>query len=398
MNQVFVWSVEIVRVVKVVEDVGHVKVVEEDHRLTAFHSTNKNKMSINQVCTEDKAFFIQWHLTDECDMRCKHCYIPHVAKDENNRDLLTTSECRRVVDEFSELLSRWRINGEINFSGGNPLMRKDFFEIAEYASRNNLRLNLLGNPTSALDNHLIDELKRIGLSKYQLSIDGMEKNHEEVRGKGTFEVTMKGLENLIKAGIDTTVMSTVTTQNYEDMPHLARLVATKGAHSHGFARLVLIGEGKVLSKLSFTPDNYRDFLLQMYDTYSLLRKESYRFGFIPKDPLWVLLFKELGEFNPCKKDNHLIHGGCSIGMNGLTIDVDGTVYACRRLEIPLGNVRKESLRDLFIKSSTMNNFREYNKIDECGSCELMNYCRGCRAVAYATTGDYFSKDPQCWRQ
>ncbi|MBI4983539.1 radical SAM protein [Candidatus Woesearchaeota archaeon] len=290
--------------------------------------------------SEEKEFFIQWHLTDRCDLRCKHCYIPHTIKSGALRPELSTEKVKEIIDQYSTWLSEWRIRGEINFSGGNPLMYESFFDLARYTSNKGIRVNVLGNPTSLLEKETLLKLKEVKVSKYQVSIDGLEENHEKIRGEGSYEIAMNGLENLIHYHIDAVVSSTVIKENYKDLPLLTEILIRKGVFLHGFSRVIPTGEGARYSQSFFTPQEYRSFMYEMHNTYVKLRKEGLKFNTSTKDPLWALLFYELGLITPTNHHN-LICGGCSVGMNGLTIDVDGTVYSCRRLEIPLGNVGGE---------------------------------------------------------
>ena len=169
-----------------------------------------------------------------------------------------------------------------------------------------------------------------------------------------------------------------------------------GVTVYDFSRIVPIGEAKNLSNLLPTPREYHKFLLRMYNTYKKIKKDVPNARFGTKDPLWMLLYQELGLLKPLK-NNGLIYGGCSIGINGLCIDVNGDVYSCRRLGIPLGNIKSSTLYDLFINSQEMNHEREYHKIEGCKDCSLISICRGCRAIAYHVNKSYFAKDPSCWK-
>ncbi len=344
-----------------------------------------------------KEFALQWHITDKCDMRCKHCYIPHQMKQKNMRKEFPDEKAKELIDEFSILTERWGIKGRINFSGGNPILHENFFEIIEYAEKKDLHIGILGNPTSVLKEDILEKLKERKIFRYQISIDGLKENHEEIRGKGLFEVALKGLDVLISANIPAVVLSTVTTKNMKDIPKLAELVFDKGVKVFDFARLVPTGEGENLSHLMPTPEQYHAFLLNMYDTYLKINKADHKFKLPVKDPLWMLLHRELGLLNPKFINSNKIYGGCSIGITSFCVDVNGDAYSCRRLEIPIGNVFEKSLRDIFINSEEMSKHRDYPSIEECGGCDILSVCRGCRAIAYAVNGKYTSKDPQCWR-
>jgi len=93
-----------------------------------------------------------------------------------------------------------------------------------------------------------------------------------------------------------------------------------------------------------------------------------------------------------------ITSGCSIGVNGLSVLADGTVYPCRRLPIPIANIREQTIAEIFIENSLLNQFRDFHNLKDCGECNNVTYCRGCRAIAYAVTGSAFAGDPQCFKE
>jgi radical SAM protein with 4Fe4S-binding SPASM domain len=343
-------------------------------------------------------FVLQWHITDNCDMNCSHCYIPEKIKRNEIRDNFPFQSAKKIIDEFSELVNRWDIDGRINFSGGNPALHKDLFKFLEYTNSKNLRPGILGNPASVLDESILHELKKNRIYRYQISIDGLKENHEKIRGDGTFDVALESIDKLVSANIPVTIMNTVTTENINDIPELAKLVYDKGAVSFAFARLVPIGEGENLSHLMPTPQRYRKLLADMHEVYMNVGKERGKdFRFPLKDPLWRLFYHEEGLLNSDLISSEYIFGGCGVGISSFCIDVNGDAYSCRRLEIPVGNVFEKSLRELFVNAPIMKEHRNYQSIEGCNECDLISACRGCRAVANAVNGKYTSKDPQCWK-
>ncbi len=342
-----------------------------------------------------REFILQWHLTNECEMRCTHCYIPHFNKDKNPNKL-SIKRCKEIIDELYFLGRKWNIATRINFSGGNPVLDENFFELANYSSKKGVRVGILGNPSSVLDKETLSYLKNISIFRYQISIDGLKENHERIRGKGSYELALRALDVLIENKIPAVVLSTVTRENMRDIPEIAKIVFEKGVRVFDFARIVPSGESNNKEYLLPSPKEYKEFLLNMYDTYREIKIKIPTARFGVKDPLWMLLYKEIGILKPIK-DKNIIYGGCSIGINGFCIDVDGTSYSCRRLEIPIGNVKNQSIFDIFLKSDELNKERDYSKIEGCGKCELKGVCRGCRAIAYFKDNSYFSKDPSCWK-
>jgi len=147
-----------------------------------------------------------------------------------------------------------------------------------------------------------------------------------------------------------------------------------------------------------TPQEYRGLLLKVLEEYKCLQENGCRTYFGRKDHLWRLLYQELGLLKPLPKKKETIYNGCGIGSSILTILADGTVYACRRLPVEIGKVPEQSIKEIFINSPEHNKMRQVEKMQKCSNCELMQFCRGCPAVAYATHGDYMASDPQCWKE
>lgn len=354
---------------------------------------NEKPILLKPIETE---FILQWHLTNKCDRRCGQCYISNQEKENDSPYRLTLDESKHVINNLVQLAQNFNVVPRINFSGGNPLMARDFFKILKYSREQGIVPSILGNPTPLTKKNL-DMLCENQVYRYQISLDGLEQKHDEMRGEGSFKETIEGMHKLSKRGIWVSIMSTISKYNCDEIPELSEIAYNEGARHFDFARVVPIGEGTKMKDQQFSPQEFREFLFMMHNKYEELRNKGARPSFLgKKDPLWSLLDKELGTQPPLKKQGKPVEG-CSIGKNGLCLDVDGSIYSCRRMPIILGNIRGTDLRDFFINSKELNKQREFEKIEECGDCDLMTICRGCRAVAYANTGDPFSKDPQCWK-
>jgi len=308
-------------------------------------------------------------------------------------------QCKQVIDDFSNMLSNLGIKGRINFTGGDPLLRKDFFDILKYAnSKKEISIiGILGNPFH-IDAKTAKKLKENGISRYQISIDGLEKTHDYFRKPGSFKASLKAFKILKKTGIKTAAMFTLSKKNADDLLPVIDLVAKEGIDLFAFARMCAVGTGKNLKEETFSPLEYKELLYNVLEKYRQLEERGCKTELRRKDHLFDLLYQDLGLMPPMPKNNKVIYGGCGIGVNILCILADGTVYACRRFPSPVGKVPEQKIWDIFLKSKQLNEYRKYEKINICGKCELMPICRGCRAVAYGLTGDYFAPDPQCWKK
>lgn len=347
---------------------------------------------------EDFSFVLQWHLTAKCDQHCQHCYMSdsstYLNEIKNELDLNT---CFRIIDDFSEAIEQWGVSGRINFTGGDPLLKKEIFDIIAYTRKRNINVGILGNPNH-LDFETASKLKELGVFRYQISIDGLEGTHDRLRRrKGAFRDAIRAVRILNEVGIPSVVMFTVSKENADQLIDVIRLVAEENVAIFDFARLTPIGSGKKLENQLMTPMEYRQLLFDVLEEYRRLKEHGYKTLFGRKENLWTLLYYELGLLKPLPNNRDLIYSGCTIGCNILTILSDGTVLACRRLPVPIGKVPNQNLRDIFIGSDELNRMRNIDLMQKCSKCSLKQFCRGCRAIAYAVNGDYLAEDPQCWK-
>lgn len=345
-------------------------------------------------------FGLQWHLTARCQQNCLHCYMRDEPTYESElKNELSFENCLKVLDDFIETTKKWGARGIVTFTGGDPLLKPEIYELIKHANSNGLSVGLLGNP-NLLDNEVASKLKDAGIVRYQVSIDGMEKTHDRLRGRdGLFKDTLRAIRVLNEEGIRSVVMFTLSKENSRELIDVIRLVSEEKVAAFDFARLVPIGSGAQLKEQMLTPLEYRNLLLEVLDEYQTLQENGSQTRFGRKDHLWKLLYYELGLFNkPNQEEQNLIYDGCAIGSRTVSVLADGTVYACRRLPVAIGKVPDKSIREIFINSPELNRMRAAEKMDKCGQCELLNYCRGCPAVAYGVSKDYFAPDPQCWRE
>lgn len=347
---------------------------------------------------KERIFTLQWHITALCRNRCRHCYMydsPTYQAECN--EPLSLDACRIVIDDFVQLLEAWGVQGRINLSGGDPLMRPEVFEIIMFARERGIQVGILGNP-EFLNMPVAQRLKELGLRSYQLSIDGLEATHDSLRSPGSFQRTIQGLELLRDVGIYNVVMFTLSKLNASELIPVIRMVNDLKVDVFDFARVVPVGAGEQLKDSLISPEEYHGLLLEILDVYRGLKQNGSHTYYGRKDHLWKLLYDEIGILGLLPEDQETIFDGCGLGVNLLTVLADGSVMACRRLPVIIGKVPEQSLRDIFIDSEGLNQMRQDTQIIKCGSCRLRQFCRGCRAVAYGISGSYMAADPQCWRK
>ncbi|HXX58780.1 MAG TPA: radical SAM protein [Thermodesulfovibrionales bacterium] len=342
--------------------------------------------------TESHDFFIQWHLTERCNLRCKHCY----QSDERPEEI-TLKEARDVVSEVADMLEAWSEAYEIGFSasfnitGGEPLLRKDLFPILEEVGKRGFEIYLLSNGI-LVDRGKARGLSELGVKGVQVSIEGPEEIHESIRGKGSFSSSLKGVRHLLEAGLTVTLNTTLSEMNADYFMDMVELSTSLGVQKLGFSRLVPSGRGYGLLDKMIEKEKVR----RLYEEISSLKPEG--LTIVTGDPVASQMDSPVEEGDT----DSIPFGGCSAGVSGLTLLPDGTITPCRRLPIPLGNVRKDSLREVWAGSEVLEALRDKKKYKgKCGRCKRWSGCRGCRAIAYAFArsrgdDDFLAEDPQCF--
>ena len=342
---------------------------------------------------EEGLFGVQWHITDNCDQRCRHCYI---FAEDNKKSLVSMdwAQMHQVVEKVETFLSGMDMRPNWVITGGDPLLNPDFWKLAGLMKEKGEHYMLLGNPF-----HLTEEvcrrLKDSGCAAYQLSIDGTEKTHDWFRKPGSFQKTLEALPLLHAAGIQSVISMTVSERNYRELPAVMDAVEKARADAFGFARYVPTSEEKANA---IPPLEYRALL----DTYIKKRREARLRGsftsFTLKDHLLALYLYEEGRFHPpvySHNPGDHMPAGCHCANGTMAISADGTVMACRRMESSaLGNIFTDSLPEMWAEAKKR--YRQYERFADCARCRLEPWCRGCPAISTAVAGNYYGRDPQCW--
>jgi len=344
-------------------------------------------MAINQA----HDFFIQLHLTERCNLRCTHCYQTGAKIDE-----MSLSEIKDIAVETAEMLKVWSDVHGIDFSpsfnvtGGEPFLRRDLYEIIGEIGNRGFEIYLLSNGT-LIDQEAAETLARLGVKGVQVSIEGPEEIHERIRGQGSFTASLRGVQHLLEAGLTVTLNVTLSELNADHFAELVTLSSSLGVQRLGFSRLVPSGRGAGLVDKMIKKQKIKE----IYEGIFSLSTEGLEI--VTGDPLAVQMSSHGGE-----DAGPVATAGCAAGLSGLTVLPDGTLTPCRRLFIPLGNVRKDGLREVWATSEVLGLLRDRNSYrGKCGRCERWSRCRGCRAIAYAYSrargeSDFLAEDPQCF--
>lgn len=338
-------------------------------------------------------FSLQWHITAQCDQRCKHCYLfnsPDAKEEIRGSRRMTLGILQSVADNLIASCKRMDAVPRVFMTGGDPILSPHFWDLLEYLHVAGIRVSIMGNPYHITDDSA-SRIRSLGVLDYQMSLDGLEPTHDTFRKRGSFTATLAATNVLKRNNVAVAIMTTVSKQNAGDIPELTRRVVNAGVDSATFARYCPTATDAL--DMSFQPLEYRAFLGRMWEVYDELSDSGTRFPL--KDHLWNLFLMERGLFQP-EDTGGIVVAGCGMAVSHLTVLADGTVYACRRFKSPIGKVPEDRFDDLFF-SEPMNQFREPGNYEQCGGCVLYNYCRGCSAVSHCVTGSWKSADPQCWK-
>ncbi len=336
-------------------------------------------------------FIIQWHLTEKCNLKCRHCY-----QEGKHVEEMTLPEIKRVVRDLTETIRAWQDRYQLEFSpsfnitGGEPFLREDFFEILETLAETGFDLYVLSNG-AVVTAKRARRLVEMGVKEVQVSLEGPEPVHELIRGRGSFAAALTGVRRLLEAGMKVSLNATLSRVNAPYLPALIELAQTLRVQSFGFSRLVPSGRGLALLDSLLAPQEVKD----LYETAFSLKVAGLEIS--SGDPV-ASQMAEAAEGDA----GDIASGGCAAGVAGITILPDGTVLPCRRLPIPLGNLREDSFREIWATSPVLEALRDRSRYHgKCRACPRWAVCRGCRAMAYAFsqsqgTPDYLGEDPQCF--
>ena len=318
-------------------------------------------------------FTLQWHITQTCDLHCRHCY------DRSERSEPTLNQCIKVLDELYEFCQNHHVYSQVTFTGGNPLMYPHFNELYKEAVDRGFMTGILGNP---MPRKRIEEILAIQKPEfYQVSLEGLRDHNDYIRGLGHFDRIFDFLELLSELDIYSMVMLTLTRANMNQVLELSELLRDR-VDLFTFNRLAMVGEGAELA--SVPPEEFRDFL----QTYLDAVPHNPCMGL--KDNLINILRHEQKQpfFGGCAGR------GCGAAFNFMALLPDGEVHACRKFPSPIGNLNNANLTDIY-HGELAKQYRAGSQA--CAQCKIRPVCGGCQAVAYGFGLDIFTdKDPYCW--
>ncbi len=358
-----------------------------------------------------RAYSISWNLTQRCNLRCAHCYMSAFAGADASREL-TTEECRRVMDEIAQV----NPNVFLILTGGEPLLRKDLFHLAAYATEKGFTV-VLGTNGVLLRERQARLMCQSGIQGVSISLDSTDpKRHDAFHHHlGAWQGAVRATEVLRAEGIDFSIHTSVTSWNVEEVPAMIDLAGSLRAKVLNFFFLVRTGRGKYLTDI--TPEMYERILTyfarvqDVGDGQRAIPQETSAFDrqaepwSVPAGRAGRLLIRAkcaphfrriIYTLDPRSSLlRNYAHGGCPAGKYYCRITPNGDVTPCPYMPVAVGNLRQQAFSAIWQDAAVFHELRDPQLGGRCGICEFSKICGGCRCRAYATFGDYLAEDPAC---
>lgn len=352
-----------------------------------------------QFTTEARPLVV-WNMTKRCNLKCVHCYI-HAA-DRDFKGELTTAEARAFIDDLGELKIPVLL-----LSGGEPLLRKDFFELAKYTTDKKIRAVISTNGT-LITKDVAERMASAGIQYVGVSLDGGPETHNKFRGMpNAFEKAIAGIRTSMDAGLRGGVRFTVSQLNYRDLDEVINIVVDEGIPRFCMYHLVYAGRGKDIAKQDITKEQSRELMEYLIDKTIELHDSGVDVEILTTDNhadgayIYNYVLKNAPERAEEVMELLKMHGGCSAGHKFSNVDNVGDVHACQFWgHKTLGNVRERKFSEIW--NDPQNEFlrmmREKSKHlkGKCGNCKYNTICGGCRIRAETVYGDIWEEDPQCY--
>ncbi|MCM8803558.1 MAG: radical SAM protein [Candidatus Omnitrophica bacterium] len=330
-------------------------------------------------CFNYKPYDVAWAVTKQCNLKCAHCSI---SAGSAGKDELSTEEGLSFIEDVANL-------GPVKFvfTGGEALLRKDIFELIEYATSLNMQVEVATNGT-LIDDNVAKRLKNAGVYEVAISMDGIGKIHDNIRGiKGTFDKAVRAIKACKKAGLKVHFHTTIFKINISELSRIVDFAEQLQVDRIYIGTLVPVGRGQKISHVCLSGEEVK----QIFN-FIVERQPKTRVWLRPVCPqFWAFLEAE----NLLDGDNGHKFIGCTAGITSFHILPNGDVDLCAELPLKVGNIKQQPFTTI-IKNDIFKKFRNREIKGTCGNCKYLDICGGCRARAFAAYGSPLAEDPVCF--
>lgn len=331
-----------------------------------------------------------WEMTAACNLHCIHC---HASGGRPAPDELTTREAKRLLDQLAGV-SEFRM---MAYTGGEPLVRGDLFELLAYSQALGFTNTMATNAT-LIDDAVARDLRRYGLAIAAVSLDGLDSaTHDYVRGqRGAFDAAVRGMRALRRAGIVLHINITAMEHNLEQLEPLMALVDELDTGILLMYQLVPVGRGRRISQAALDLTANERLIRFMARAQRNVRAIMEP---VAGPQYWPFLLQRAGiRGGPRLRLAETVFHGCSAGRGFVYIKPNGRVWPCPFVEVNCGSVREAPFQEIWNAAPVFQDLRhrEERLQGRCGECEYRTLCGGCRGRAWAMTGNYMAEDPSCF--
>ncbi len=330
-----------------------------------------------------------WEVTARCNLKCLHC---HVGAQEEALKELTTLEGKKLIEELRKV-NEFRM---LVYTGGEPLVRQDLFELLDYSARLGF-INVIATNATLITKKVAQELKKRGVRGAAVSIDSPDPLiHNRIRNhENAFDLALQGIKALAEEGIPLQINVTAMEYNFESLGGLLELAERYKAIVVLMYQLIPVGRGGAIRNASLDIEQ-NEILLKFIQ--SKQRDISAIVEPVAGPQYWPYLFSRKKNRGFLKKLGESLFHGCSAGKGFVYIKANGDVWPCPFININAGNVREQSFSDIWSKSEVFLQLRDRENLlqGKCARCEYKRMCGGCRGRSLAHNGDLFSEDPSCF--
>ena len=390
----------------------------------------------HSLAGENKPRLIFWEVTKGCNLRCIHCRAS--ATELSSPKDLSTHAALGIIDQIAEAY-----NPILVLSGGEPLYRSDIFQLASHATEKGLRVALATNGTQ-VTKEVARMIVDAGVKRVSISLDGADATtHDSFRGiPGAFDAAVQGLRNLKALGMSVQINTTIARHNSQQLPDVLQLARSLGADALHTFLLVPVGCGvDIAAEQMVPPEEYERMLNWFYDRsleggielkatcaphyFRVVRQRraaekrsvAAHEAAIAHDPSAIGPTEAImpggtgislrpnggspvghhtGHPSGHPSDMNAMTKGCLAGTGVCFISHEGEVFPCGYLPVIAGDLRKQRFVDIWRDAEVFNALRDTGNLKgKCGCCEFRNVCMGCRARAFAATGNYLDEEPFC---
>ncbi len=364
----------------------------------------KAESDVSSVEVTPSLRLVFWETTSGCNLACVHCRRLDVSQQSTERDL-TTEQARRMIADLADFARPILV-----FSGGEPLMRSDLFDLADSARKHELRTALATNGT-LIDAEVAGRIRDAGFARVSISLDGVDAaTHDRFRQlAGSFDRALAGLRHVQQSGVSAQINCTIARHNAGQIEAVLALAESLKVDAVHYFLLVPVGCGEQIAEEQMLPaDQVETLLVQLaeLDSRSSMPIKA------TCAPHYYRIVRQLGRRtrsgggahqvkggHPASTDQQPLHSmtrGCLAGTAVCFVSHTGQVYPCGYLPVSAGDVTRQRFVDIWRDSEVFARLRTTDLLQgRCGVCEFRHVCGGCRARAFHQHGDYLAEEPYC---